>query len=88
MAGDFPAGIFSDRGFPHWVLFLPRWKPVGMLHLLTFCFLIIIVLSMSIVAVGGDIFVCAFEEGRLDIWQDTGLITLNMYMYIHTDMDP
>ena len=29
VAGDFPAGIFLHRGFPRWVLFLPRWKPAG-----------------------------------------------------------
>ena len=29
VAGDFPAGIFSHRGFPRWVLFLPGWEPAG-----------------------------------------------------------
>ena len=29
VAGDFPAGIFSYRGFPRWVLFLPGWEPAG-----------------------------------------------------------
>ena len=38
VAGDFPAGIFSHRGFPRWVLFLPGWEPAGHLAGTLLCY--------------------------------------------------